>query len=131
MKWSTDFATGIDRIDDQHKMIFQVTDDFRAALDQGGGEQVYDSLLRSLDTYVRGHFRFEEGCMDQYRCPVAEKNREAHGKFARTFAGYRQRYEANGFDRREARALVDMIDEWLAAHICRIDVHLSRCVQTS
>ena len=34
MKWSDQYATGIDHIDDQHKMIFKMAEDFRAALDR-------------------------------------------------------------------------------------------------
>ena len=129
MKWSDEYATGIERIDDQHKMIFQMAEDFRAALDEGQGERVYEDLLQSLDLYVRTHFHAEEECMERYRCPVAEGNRKAHVEFIEFLAGFKQRYAVRGFDRTDARNLVDGIDRWLANHICRIDVHLRGLVQ--
>jgi len=129
VKWSDDYATGIQRIDEDHKMLFRIAEDFRAALDVGRGGGVYSVLLDTLSSYCRGHFRFEEQCMNEYRCPVAQKNREAHVTFLEVLSGFRQRYAASGFDRTDARKLVDTIDRWLDDHICHVDIHLKRCVK--
>lgn len=129
MKWSKEFATGVEKIDEHHRMIFRMAEDFRSALDEGGGTSVYESMLRSLEVYVHAHFRYEERCMERYRCPAAEQNRQAHAEFAEALAGFRRRYEAGGFDRAEARRLVDTVDRWLESHICRVDVHLRACVE--
>ncbi len=132
MKWSDEYGTGVEKIDHQHKMIFKMAEDFRAALDEGhGGGVVYGGLLQSLELYVRGHFRFEEECMERYHCPAALENHEAHVKFAEALAGFRKRYDANGFAVGDARSLVDTIDGWLVNHICRIDVRLKDSVKNS
>ncbi len=128
MKWSDDYATGVQRIDEDHKMIFKMADDFRAALDVGRGELVYSVLLKSLSLYCRSHFGFEERCMEEFRCPVAEKNKEAHGKFVEKLSEFQERYATSGYDHTDARRLVDTVDQWLDDHICRIDVHLKQCV---
>lgn len=128
MKWSEQYATGDGRIDDQHRMIFKMAEDFRAALDEGSGERVYDVMLQSLDAYVRTHFGYEEKCMDQYACPVAEGNKKAHGRFVEVLAEFKRRYEIRGFERADARELVDTIDRWLVDHICRIDARLKEHV---
>jgi hemerythrin len=124
MKWSDEYATGIENIDDQHRMIFKMAEDFRTALDEGGGERVYRDMLESLDLYVRTHFGYEERCMDKYACPVAEGNKKAHGRFVEVLSKFQQRYKVGGFDRSDARDLVDTVDKWLADHICRIDTRL-------
>ena len=131
MKWSDAYSTGIERIDQQHQLLFKTADDFRAALQDQAGEASYAMLLSFLDGYTRAHFGFEEGCMEQYHCPVAQKNKDAHAQFTEVLAGFRQRYAANGFDRAEAHELVDTIDRWLADHICHVDAHLKRCVEKS
>ncbi|MBI5854790.1 MAG: hemerythrin family protein [Nitrospirae bacterium] len=129
MKWSDEYATGIERIDEQHKMIFKMAEDFRAALDEGQGERTYGLLLDFLDRYCRGHFGFEERCMEEYRCPVAQRNKEAHASFVEVLGGFRQRCAASGYLTADARELVDTVDRWVADHICRIDVHLKDCVR--
>jgi hemerythrin len=128
MKWKDDYATGVQRIDEDHKMIFKMAEDFRAALDVGRGDAVYSVLLESLSLYCRGHFGFEERCMEKFRCPVAEKNKEAHGRFLENFSEFQKRYAASGYDYTDARRLVDTVDQWLDDHICHIDIHLKRCV---
>jgi len=128
MKWRDDYATGVERIDDDHKMIFKMAEDFRAALDVRKGDSVYAVLLDSLSLYCRGHFSFEEQCMRKFRCPVAEKNEKAHQMFLETLTEFQERYATNGYNDNDARGLVDTVDRWLEKHICGIDVHLKRCV---
>lgn len=123
------YATGIEHIDDQHKMLFQMSEDFRAALDEGKGEQVYGGLLRSLHLYARSHFGFEEQCMAKYQCPVAHRNCVAHTKFMEVLMGFQQRFDSHGFERSDAHRLVDFIDQWLADHIGRIDVQIKPYVE--
>ena len=131
MKWSDEYSTGIEQIDSQHKMIFKMAEDFRAALDEGMGERMYGGMLQSLDLYVRTHFGYEEKCMVRYACPAAEANSKAHRKFAEVLSGFQQRYGVSGFDRADARELVDTIDRWLSDHIARIDVRLKEYVVKS
>jgi hemerythrin len=128
MKWSDKYAIGVERIDEDHKMIFKMAEDFRAALDEGKGSTVYSVMLDSLRIYCRGHFGFEEQCMNEYRCPVAQKNKAAHVEFLEILSGFQERYSVSGYDRADARKLVDTVDQWLDNHICRIDIHLKRCV---
>jgi hemerythrin len=130
MKWSEEYATGIERIDDHHRMLFKMSEDFRESLEAGGGERVYGSLLRSLDVYARSHFHFEEGCMEQYQCPVARRNKDAHVEFVEMLTGFQQRYRSKGFDRADVLGLVDFLDQWLSGHICTIDVQLRKSVKT-
>lgn len=131
MKWIDDYATGVERIDEQHKMIFKMADDFRAALDEGRGERTFGLLLNSLDLYIRTHFGFEERCMEEYRCPVAQRNEETHSKFVVFFRGFQQRYATIGYRIADARELVDSLDRWLDGHICGIDVYLKDYVNGS
>jgi len=112
-------------------MIFQMAADFRAALDEGGGERTYGEFLRFLDQYVQAHFGFESECMNRYQCPVARENNEAHAIFITVLGKFAARQAAQGFVTSDARSLVDTIDRWLLDHICGIDVKLKATVPTS
>jgi hemerythrin len=124
VKWSDDFATGIASIDEQHRMLFGMAEDYRSALDEGHGERVYDMLLDSLDAYARAHFSTEEACMIKHGCPAAAANAAAHEQFVVVLSGFQERYRRDGFDRAEARDLVDTLDRWLSNHIARIDLRI-------
>jgi hemerythrin len=129
MKWTIKYATGIESIDRQHKMLFRMSEDYRESLDGGQGERMYGLLLESLDRYASAHFGSEEQCMNRYQCPVAEENGAAHAKFTEALAGFRKRYATGGFDVGDARQLVEYVDQWLDSHIGRIDVQLKPCVE--
>jgi hemerythrin len=129
MKWTDEYATGIPQIDEQHKMLFKMADDYRAALDEGEGERTYDLLLDFLERYTSAHFSFEERCMEEYRCPVAEKNKEAHAHFMVTLRDFKSRFSANRYRASDATALVETVEQWLAGHITRTDSVLRQYVE--
>jgi hemerythrin len=128
MKWSDDYATGIQRIDDQHKWIFRVADDFRSALEEGQGEKTYGVLLGFLEGYVRAHFGFEERCMEEYHCPAARANRQAHAEFTDTLDDFSRRYAGGGYRDQDAREMVDTLERWFLSHIAHVDVRLRESV---
>ena len=128
VEWREEYATGVEQVYQDHRMIFQMSGDFRRALDDGLGDEVYPVFLDDLKRYCGGHFGFEEECMTAHRCPVARENKAAHEKFLSTLAGFQRRYDAHGYSDSDARRLVDTMDQWLDSHICNIDIHLRRCV---
>ncbi|MCB9916468.1 MAG: hemerythrin family protein [Planctomycetes bacterium] len=124
MKWTPDYATGIERIDSQHKMIFQMLEDYQITLEAGEGERIFGVFLDSLDLYCKGHFGYEERCMAERQCPQAEQNLAAHAAFNEQLAGFRERFRREGYSPAEAARLVETVAGWLSGHICAVDVHL-------
>jgi hemerythrin len=109
-------------------MLFQISEDFRSALDEGRGARVYGVLLQTLSGYALNHFGQEEQCMARYHCPAAETNSRAHAQFINLLKRFQQRYDLIGFDGVDAQQLVEFVDQWLADHIARIDVQLRHCI---
>jgi hemerythrin len=112
-------------------MLFTMAQDLQAAPVDGRGEAVYGGLPQSLDLYARDHFDLEERCMDQYHCPMAQRNRDTHVTFATLLTEFQQRYVARGLDHVDACTLLVIIVQWLTDHICGIDVHLRSYVQNA
>ena len=124
MQWRPEFATGDPKIDEQHKMLFTTSDQFRHTLEAGEGEKTYDLFLDFLTAYCEMHFSVEEECMFAHKCPVAQQNTQEHGLFLRLVEKENARFREDGFDADRATRLLDTIDRWLESHICRIDVRL-------
>ncbi len=129
MQWSDACATGIPRIDEQHRLIFETADEYRMVLDGGQGARSYERLLELLERYIHAHLGFEERCMEEYKSPAAAANREAHRRFDAVIAGLRRLYGASGFRAQDACDLLDNLDAWFAQHIARIDVQLRGYVE--
>jgi hemerythrin len=128
VKWSERFATGVAYIDEQHRLLFQMSETYRDAVTHREGERTYGFVLEWFEQYSRAHFGQEEECMERYRCPAAAANKEAHAAFSAAIAGFQQRFSRDGFDPADAQRLVDFVDHWLASHIARIDTQLKPCV---
>ncbi len=129
MKWSDEYAIGEAHIDEQHKMLFKMAGDFQSALKEGQGEKTYGLLLEFLERYFRGHFKYEERCMEEYRCPIAEKNREDHARFLLVYDDFRKRHTERGYQTNDAQELMNTVEGWLANHIGRLDVQLKSYVK--
>ena len=128
MQWTERFATGVHALDEQHKTLFKMSEDYRTSLEEGRGERLYSMVLDSLAAYAAAHFGMEEQCMFRYQCPVAEQNHLAHAQFVDVLKSFQTRYAAAGFSLTDANQLVDFVDNWLAYHIGRIDVQLKTCL---
>lgn len=124
MGWSDKLITGIESIDNQHKMLFKMADDFRESLEDNRGEGAYSGLLISLYSYTQAHFSMEEKFIAAIQHPLAERNKEEHSKFIEVISGYQDRYTKNGYDRKEAYSLLDTVNCWLEEHISNIDMQL-------
>jgi hemerythrin len=131
VKWSDTYSTGLKHLDDQHKMLFRMSEDYREAPREGHGERMYGVMLTALERYAKAHFKLEEQCMYRYRCPAGRMNTQAHAGFIKTLARFQDRYAASGFSRAEAHRLVEYVDQWLADHIGWIDARLRPLVGSS
>lgn len=129
MEWSERFATGIEHLDNQHRMLFRMETDFSHALEEGGGERVYGEFLRSLEMYSRIHFGAEETCMHRFQCPAAAANLDGHRAFRDLLADSQGRLLAEGYRRGDALLLAEELRTWLVEHIGRIDVQLRPLVE--
>lgn len=128
MEWSSEYETGEQRVDEQHQNLFSFVNRLEAMV-QGGRagrpirEAEVENLLIFLETYVNVHFAYEELCMTIRRCPVAQKNREAHNKFLEFFGEFSQTVQ-QGVSLDDLEELHRVLRLWLASHICNIDVKL-------
>ena len=76
--WSSDWETGIDKIDAQHKFLFkQMSDLFDALQNKDGYLQITD-MLGYLATYVNSHFHDEEMIMEAANYPGLVLHRAIH-----------------------------------------------------
>ena len=130
MKWQPSYATGDAEIDRQHKALFETVQDYREVLSEGAGKNTYDGFLEFLQVYVQAHFGYEENCMHSARCPVAGRNKKEHAAFIKMLEKEVEVHAREGFSHARATVLLDSIDNWLASHICRVDVRLRDFINT-
>ena len=80
--WSPELSVGIQRIDEQHKDIIDAFNKLLLAGEEARVDsEIVSDTLDKLTRHVRGHFRDEEGLLEQVAYPGIEEHRMEHDRF--------------------------------------------------
>ena len=128
LEWNDWYATGVEKIDRQHKRLFKIINDLEEAVLGETAEATFEEALKFLGNYVASHFSCEESCMHKMRCPVAETNKDAHTKFLQVYESFVNRFQSDGYSNAIAKELLNMTQDWLIEHICGVDIRMQSCI---
>ena len=83
--WNEKFSTGSSELDLQHRTLINNINHLEQMLTTTNLTreecEFLIHLVDFLETYADTHFNFEEQCMERYRCPAHQKNKQAHNQF--------------------------------------------------
>lgn len=131
--WTDKFSTGDDRLDQQHQTLIDNINQLEMMLMISfPTREEYEQMLKVIDFlefYSHEHFRIEEQCMESYRCPMHQKNKQAHGQFISFFTQFKDHHRIHGFAHSEMVKLHDVAAKWIVDHILAIDTHLKPCIK--
>ncbi len=130
LTWNARFATGSALVDTQHRMLIEKINRLEEMLNgPPPAKPAYDELLGFLGSYVGTHFKFEEQCMEEHRCPARDRNKQAHAAFLEVFAQFKSRYGVEGAKPELLRALHRAAADWIQNHILTVDIQLKPCIK--
>ena len=133
LPWNERFATGLPAIDSQHRMLINNINHLEGMLTSTNPNreecEFLVHLVQFLENYAETHFRVEEQCMERYRCPAHQKNREAHEQFRHFFHQFKQRCQTEGFRVDLLKSLHTAISQWIQNHILEVDIQLRHCAR--
>ena len=124
LKWNDMFFTGHKTVDEQHKKLFEMINDFETAILNKTAEASIDQTLCFLGSYVITHFQDEENEMERTGCPAAEENRQAHAAFIAVYKKFLERFKTQGYTPVLAYELLRAAQNWIIEHICMVDINL-------
>ena len=132
LTWSEQYSTGSPTIDDQHRQLFEHLNQLEGLLIRTNPTSedmaILTQLLDFLQHYIDTHFSYEERCMESYRCPAHQKNKEAHEHFKQVFQRFKTRTQKEGFRFLMLVELNQTINAWVEDHILRVDTQLKPCI---
>ncbi len=118
MQWDETYAIGHSAVDNDHKRLFEVYDQFIGALDRGETKESVDRFLEDLVEYSHAHFQREEGIMRGRNYPDYDKHKRMHD----TFCDYVRKLAASHeHDAEEVTFLRNYVEMWLCGHILVMD----------
>jgi len=65
--------------------------------------------------------------MAQHKCPMAEKNKEAHAQFLKEFTALVARFDKEGPSLAFVMEIQKKVIDWLRSHIRGCDAQLKQC----
>ena len=133
--WNEDYATGIPAVDQQHQLLIDRINELEELLANTCPTEREISfahhLVLFLESYAEMHFKFEEGCMESFRCLAHALNQREHVQFIAFIDTFKTKFYAEGFSVETFKELHEMTSAWIARHILRVDGQLLTCVQAA
>lgn len=116
-KWDTKYATGIDKIDDDHKNLIMLINKIFNLIVRGKYDlSDYNEVLNSLSSYVTAHFAYEEALMLENGYPNRDEHILDHKRFLK---------KISALDREHLTIdILSFLKVWLLTHIAVVDSDL-------
>lgn len=128
LTWGDRFLTGLERIDEEHRRLFELVSAFGELISREAGvsRAQIETMLDEVATYARNHFVDEEAVMKDAGVDerFATAHQRQHARFLLDVGAMRgpDFLSAPG----AARALMRFLLNWLASHILGSDMQLAR-----
>lgn len=129
-QWSEELATGIAKIDDQHKEIIKMVNEFHDALSKGKGKEAVGKTINFLSDYVVDHFKAEEKLMLDSGFPGYVIHKSQHEQFIKEFGDIVKEVNAATATSFLAIRVQRSIVQWLINHIMDVDKRMAKYVIT-
>lgn len=117
MEWNEQYSTGIQEIDEQHRLMLLrfAAIDQSIKLDQGWSATHY--AIVGLLQIARTHFSLEEALMRMYGYPETEAHKKEHQEFFQKLESFERQTLNNAVD----RGMGIYLRDWLATHMLESD----------
>ena len=133
LEWGPKLLTGIEAIDEQHKMLVDMLNEANLRMRSMVERAVVESIVRDLMSYALYHFETEEELMLEQAYAKespddAATHAREHREFSQTVASVQQDLVAGKLITREA--LLGFLNNWLVNHILNTDMRLASFLKT-
>lgn len=111
MEWKDEYKLGIPIIDEQHKKLFEISENLTYMHDINELKEIF----LFLDEYLNFHFKTEEKLMEKYNYPHLEEHKKIHDELKEKIEGYIELYFMGNFSVLDD--LEELIIQWIETHI--------------
>ena len=115
LAWESKYSVGVQSIDKQHTVLFDILNELHSAMMQGQAQQAAGPLLQRLVDYTRNHFSSEEALMAKAQYAGLAQHKIKHQELLKQVDEFVARHK-----RREATLnvhLLTFLRDWLTQHI--------------
>lgn len=121
IKWKSEYNTGIERIDLEHRIFLELVNSFKVALDKNRPNDELVRILTEIEKYAVFHFISEENCMYLINYPNLKEHQIQHFELLEQFN--LAKYEKHGFSK-----FYEFIKYWFINHTIFEDIKLNEFI---
>ena len=125
--WSDELSVNNKFIDDDHKKLITMVNNFHDAMEQGKGNDVIGKVLNNLVIYTKEHFKREETEMQRIKYPRFLTHKQEHDKLIKEVAELQSSFSSG-----KAMLTITVskfLRDWLLTHIKQTDKLLAAALQ--
>lgn len=127
-QWSDELATGMTKVDDQHKELIRMVNEFHDALSKGKGKEAVGKTINFLSDYVVDHFKNEEKLMLDHNFPGYVIHKSQHEQFLKEFSDLVKEVNAATATSFLAIRVQRAVVQWLINHIMNVDKQMAKFI---
>lgn len=125
--WHDSLATGIDEIDQQHRILVGMLEELRAAYCSKQDYTLLSKIILALSEYTEYHFGTEEKLMRQHNYPYITSHLAEHDEFHSRSVQFLFEFVE---DKEELSThVLHYLSDWLVRHIMGTDKRLGAFLQ--
>jgi hemerythrin-like metal-binding protein len=119
MTFGQNFSVGVQEVDDQHKVLFDIINELHTAMLKGQAQSLTGPLLKKLADYTSNHFAAEEAMMASANYPGLDAHKIKHRDLVKQVEDYIERHEKG--ESTLNLHLLNFLRDWLTHHIQKVD----------
>jgi len=123
VQWKEEYSVGIKHIDDDHKKLIGLLNNFTIAYDYAMSETFEKEALNELVSYTKYHFSREEKMMEDNDYPDLVAHQAQHKVMIGQVEKFVQLYNEQGHDSLDE--IASFLSDWLINHINGTDKQYS------
>ncbi len=117
--WKNEFEIGIEKIDNEHKKLVDIINDFYNAFASSHGHVEIGNVINELVNYTIFHFTAEEEMFKKSEYPDVESHLVKHVDFVNQLKEYHA--EVSSGNMTTSYDMVTYLRDWLIMHIQKTD----------
>jgi len=124
IQWTNDLASGVEKIDTQHKLIIAKIGELLVACKHGAGCEETLEMIEFMEDYCKEHFKLEQEYMREYNYPYAISHARQHRECTDFFIALKKDVLENGVNTSTVVKINKHLVGWFITHIRYTDVKL-------
>jgi hemerythrin len=126
MQWHDDYSVGIESLDNDHKKLINLLNQFTTAYDYAMSEDFEREALNDLIAYTKYHFEREEALLVEHSYADVEAHKKQHKAMIAQVEIFVTLYDEKGHD--ALSEVSSFLKQWLINHINGTDKEYTQCL---